>query len=134
MLTFLPPPHSIVDINVAIMVACMPACAAFGRYFSSSIKSRLSGSEYSKNTNSSSVVTDSRGSNDRYWRMKNPFSGKEEGSLKIIKGKEESRILRTVEFDVVRNKKSAPSALGEQMAVFEREGRVQGHRQPVSPV
>lgn len=118
---------NIVELNVAIMVACMPACASFSRFFYtkfgifSSIRSRLWSSKGSKQkssnpkptTTTSSVPSGSKGDRaggGNYWRLKNPFSNARDGTPpQITFNKQQSRILQSGDFNVFDDDKSSPS-------------------------
>ena len=110
---------SIVELNITIMVACMPACASFSRHFLykyeiiSSIKSQLAGSRSSKkkipkpSKSHSSTTAPSSSDRDprpggRYWRIKNAFSNGN-GAPQITMDKQQSRMLKTGDFDVIDN-------------------------------
>ena len=104
-----------VEANVTIMVACMPACAAFGHHYSSNIISRLSHSKAAKSArtgfgNSTDCSNDSSKS-QKYWRLKAPFSyaAKRETQSGIRNDIEDAKILQTFEFTLVENKDRAPS-------------------------
>ena len=113
---------SIVELNVTIMVACMPACASFSRHFLykyeiiSSINSRLFASRSSKkgplgpetSTTAPSASTGDPRPGGKYWRIKNAFSNGN-GSPQITRNQQQSRMLRTGEFDVVDNGKTSMS-------------------------
>lgn len=130
-------PPSIVETNVAIMVASMPACSSFLRYFlskaglMSSIKSRLAFSRSKKypksqttttNSVSPADITDSgqnrliaggggdrpgKRSKGKYWNVKNIF---ERGDVppQITSAKRESgHILKSGDFDLFDAKTSS---------------------------
>ncbi|KAL2037841.1 hypothetical protein N7G274_009315 [Stereocaulon virgatum] len=107
---------NIVELNVTIMVACMPACASFSRHFLykyeiiSSIKSRLFASRSSKkgpsgpetSTTAPSALTIDPRLRGKYWRIKNAFSNGDRAPH-ITRNQQQSRMLRTGELDVVDN-------------------------------
>ena len=109
-----------VELNVAIMVACMPACASFSRYFFgkleivSTIKSRLSSSRHGKRrtkfsqskaitvvSNQTSEPDEDRGSGWNSWKIKNAFfKGKDDVAPQITMNQQRSQVLQTGDFRV----------------------------------
>ena len=103
------------------MVACMPACASFSRYFLgksgiiSTIRSRLSSPRNSRHrtkfsqsratilvsTPASESEEDPGSGRGNYWKIKNPFSkGKDGAAPQITMNQQRSHVLQTGEFRV----------------------------------
>ncbi|CAD6577266.1 MAG: hypothetical protein ASARMPREDX12_008289 [Alectoria sarmentosa] len=116
---------NIVELNIAIMVACMPACASFSRHIItkfgivSYIKSRISSWKSSKlkslNPKPISTASDipSRSSGDpagggNYWTLKIPFSSTGDGAPPHITfNKQQSRVLHSGDFHVFDDEKGS---------------------------
>ena len=93
-----------VDINVAITVACMPACASFGHHIVSNARSRMSNSRSQLKTPTSSAEEGgmSNGGSGKYWRIRNPFVRGDSHSRMF--GSMEESTFQTDEFDLEQNK------------------------------
>ena len=124
---------SIVELNVAIMVACMPACACFSRYFFANHspmslvkKSRFSSPRSSRHrrfshSRASTMVAsagrpsesfgDTANSKASYWKIKNPFhNGGDNAAPQITMNDKRSRVLQTGDFDVFNDSKGFDKA------------------------
>ncbi|CAF9916812.1 MAG: hypothetical protein ALECFALPRED_010874 [Alectoria fallacina] len=109
---------NIVELNIAIMVACMPACASFSRHIItksgivSYIKSRISSSKNNKSkslhpkpiTTAADIPSRSTGDpagGGNYWTLKSPFSSTRDGAPPHITfNKQQSRVLHSGDFKV----------------------------------
>ena len=134
--------HWLVEINVAIMVASMSACASFYRNFSPqisislSIRSPFNKSKSNKGHSSpkqpviemgssnavTSRVASGNTSNGKYWRLKNVLA-RGDTAPQITFNQNQSRIIRTNEFDVYDESKVSlerhPALLARVGASFE---------------
>lgn len=117
---------SIVEINTSIMVACMPACAAFLRFFTTktdffpALKARVFAALGSASTlmkrPSASLNTNNTGSQElptshvpattgaRYWRIKNVFSSAKNDPSPQITAKDQSDTLRMGRLNIIRTR------------------------------
>lgn len=118
-------PHpSIIELNVAIMVACMPACACLFRYSItkfhpiSTLKTRFSSQQQRSSSNqhqhhkfshsrASTIVASAGRASESYgddkktnhWRIKNPFSSTVPPQITMM-DHTRSSVMKTVDFDV----------------------------------
>lgn len=108
------------------MVACMPACASFSRFFFtkfgilSTIKSRLSSSKGSKQnlsmpkpvTPASNPPSGSQGDPagwGKYWRLQSPFSNTRDGTSPPNSfNKQQPGVLQSDDFNVFDDSKRSP--------------------------
>ena len=123
------PNPSIIELNVAIMVACMPACACLFRYSItklhpiSTLKTRFSSSQQRSNSHyhhqqrfshsrASTIVASASQPSESYdddkktnqWRIKNPFSSTSPPQITMM-DPQRSSVLKTRDFDVFDERK-----------------------------
>ena len=120
-----------VELNAAIMVACMPACASFIRHFSaqsnliSSIKSRLAlsgssssspekgqrASHSSPEFGSESRSQDSYSRSGKYWKLSDAFGAKENVAPQITGNQQQTRVFRSGDWDYLSNGRASATEI-----------------------